>query len=77
MPTYTFTTSGATRTISSGDGWLDPQDTQGGVTAVAGCTYPDPWNAASGVALPTAACTGAAKRRDVPPPLITSHPIRS
>ena len=60
MPTYTFTTGKATRTISAGDGWLDAQDTQGGQTAIAGCTYPDPWNAASGVALPTAPCPDTA-----------------
>lgn len=70
MPTHIITTGGATSTISAGDGWLDTLDTQGGVTAMTGCTYPDPWNAVSGVALPTAACTGlpAAVPLITPPP---------
>ncbi|KAF8514621.1 glycoside hydrolase superfamily [Gautieria morchelliformis] len=72
MPTYTFTTGGSTSTITSGNGWLDAQDTQGGVTAVAGCTYPDPWNAVSAT-LPTAACTGPAAAV----PLITPAPTRN
>ncbi|KAF8589506.1 glycoside hydrolase family 5 protein [Ramaria rubella] len=77
MPTYSFTTNGKTSTISEGNGWVDNQDTLGGVTTVAGCTYPDAWNAASGVALPTAACVGpAAMKRDALEPLITSPPIR-
>lgn len=71
MPTYIYTTGGATSTISAGHGWLDAQDTQGGVTAVAGCVYPDPWNAASGVTLPTAVCTGPpASPMITPPPTI-------
>ncbi|KAJ7132694.1 glycoside hydrolase family 5 protein [Mycena filopes] len=47
-----------TPTASAGDGWFDKGDTAGGVTAVAGCTYPDAWGALT-LSAPTAACTGA------------------
>ena len=74
-PTFMFTADGKTSTISAGNGWVDAHDTEGGVTPVAGCTYPDPWNAATGVAVPVAACTGpAARKREEPAPLITPPP---
>ncbi|KAJ7448949.1 glycoside hydrolase family 5 protein [Mycena latifolia] len=74
MPTYTATgsvptltyitpTDGAatttiTPTATPGNGWFDAQDTALGVTAVAGCMYPNAWSALSSAA-PTALCTGA------------------
>ncbi|KAJ7692426.1 glycoside hydrolase superfamily [Mycena rosella] len=74
MPTYTATGSvatltyitpsasgsaaGVTPTASIGNGWFDAGDTVPAVTAVAGCTYPDAWNALS-LPVPTAVCTGA------------------
>ncbi|KAF7977033.1 hypothetical protein HWV62_4790 [Athelia sp. TMB] len=56
LPPPTLTAS-ATRSISVGNGWADPSDTAGGITAVAGCAYPNAWSAV-GVAVPTP-CGGA------------------
>ncbi|KAJ7215034.1 glycoside hydrolase family 5 protein [Mycena pura] len=47
-----------TPTVSVGNGWVNAADTALAMTAVAGCTYPDAWNALSQPA-PTALCTGA------------------
>ncbi|KAJ7487059.1 glycoside hydrolase family 5 protein [Mycena latifolia] len=63
VPTLTYimpsaTGSAVTTTASIGDGWADAGDAAPGVTAVAGCTYPDAWNALS-LPAPTALCTGA------------------
>ncbi|KDQ16328.1 glycoside hydrolase family 5 protein [Botryobasidium botryosum FD-172 SS1] len=73
----TFTKPGSKETIDAGTGWNNKADTQGMMVAVQGCTYPDAWNAQS-VAVPVAACTGAAagaaatrKRFDVPAPTAT------
>jgi glucan 1,3-beta-glucosidase len=66
LPTYTPTgtvatlppaqlTASATHTVSSGDGWADPQDTAAGPATIPGCIYPDPWNAIS-AAVPTVFC---------------------
>ncbi|KII95444.1 glycoside hydrolase family 5 protein [Plicaturopsis crispa FD-325 SS-3] len=44
---------------STGDGWFDTADTAGGVTVVAGCTYPDAWSAV-GIPVPTVCGGGAA-----------------
>ncbi|KAJ6549603.1 hypothetical protein DFH09DRAFT_926049, partial [Mycena vulgaris] len=63
VPTLTYITPSATGsaaavtpTGSIGNGWFDAGDTAPGVTAVAGCTYTDAWNALS-LTAPTAACT--------------------
>ncbi|KAJ6528100.1 glycoside hydrolase superfamily [Mycena capillaripes] len=58
--TPTITASGATMTptVSIGNGWFDAEDTALGVTAVAGCTYPDAWGALD-LPAPSALCTGA------------------
>ncbi|KAG5729140.1 putative glucan 1,3-beta-glucosidase D [Termitomyces sp. T112] len=56
LPTYTPTgtvvtlapptlTASATASIDVGNGWFDSQDASGAPTPVAGCTYPDSWNA--------------------------------
>ncbi|KAJ7692238.1 glycoside hydrolase superfamily [Mycena rosella] len=67
VPTLVFTTPSVTGsapaatvtpTVSAGDGWFDKGDTAPAMTAVAGCTYPDAWNALS-LPAPTALCTGA------------------
>jgi len=55
MSTPTFTANGAVSTASAGNGWANPNDTGGGPTTVAGCTYPDPWNAID-APMPTAPC---------------------
>lgn len=74
-PTYIFTTQGTVQTFSAGDGWFDPNDTEGGVTPIAGCTYPDPWDA-TGVPIPPpcASATTVARRREVHQPKITPPP---
>ncbi|KAF7378328.1 Glycoside hydrolase family 5 protein [Mycena sanguinolenta] len=70
LPTYTPTgsvttlvyttpapsTVTATASVSAGDGWFDAGDTALAMTAVAGCTYPNAWDAVS-TAVP-AVCTG-------------------
>ncbi|GAA6064426.1 hypothetical protein JCM10212_001201 [Sporobolomyces blumeae] len=66
--------------VDVGTGWVQPTDTAGYYTPVAGCSYPDPW---SGVAapIPTTLCTGAAAKmkratptatvtRPTPPPAV-------
>lgn len=56
-PTYT-NTKGAT--INAGNGWFDAQDKMAAPTPIAGCSYPNAWDAVS-VALPAAiVCGGAA-----------------
>jgi hypothetical protein len=44
LPVPTFTGSSG-QSISSGNGWFDADDTAPAPTPIAGCTYPDPWNA--------------------------------
>ncbi|KZP09046.1 glycoside hydrolase family 5 protein [Athelia psychrophila] len=51
LPPPTLTAS-VTHSISVGDGWYDSSDTIGGVTAAAGCAYPNAWSAVS-IAIPT------------------------
>ncbi|KAL5512513.1 hypothetical protein ACEPAG_3166 [Sanghuangporus baumii] len=58
--------------VSVGDGWADTSDTAGGVTEVAGCSYPDPWDSAAQT-MPTTTCTGTAAvrfARRTPPPVL-------
>ncbi|KAJ7487024.1 glycoside hydrolase family 5 protein [Mycena latifolia] len=62
VPTLTYimpsaTGSAVTTTASIGNGWANAGDTLPGVTAVAGCTYPDAWNALA-LPAPTALCIG-------------------
>ncbi|KAJ7478039.1 glycoside hydrolase family 5 protein [Mycena galericulata] len=57
-PSATGNAASVTPTVSIPNGWFDAGDTAPGVTAVAGCTYPDAWSAVSSPA-PTALCTGA------------------
>ena len=52
IPTYTLPPN-----FDGGDGWLNPSDTARGMTEVAGCTYPNPWDATA-APIPIAACTG-------------------
>ncbi|TDL22953.1 glycoside hydrolase [Rickenella mellea] len=58
LPPPTLTGAGASATAGV-NGWKDPQDTVGDYVAVAGCTYPDAWDATD-AALPVAQCTGTA-----------------
>ncbi|KAF7337353.1 Glycoside hydrolase family 5 protein [Mycena sanguinolenta] len=56
--TGTESAARVTATVSVPNGWFDVGDTTPGVTAVAGCTYPDAWLALT-LPAPTALCTGA------------------
>ncbi|KZV62971.1 glycoside hydrolase family 5 protein [Peniophora sp. CONT] len=56
LPVPTFTAAPASIT-SAVKGWFDTKDTAGGITPVAGCTYPDEYNGIFSVT-PTAPCTG-------------------
>ncbi|KAJ7066845.1 glycoside hydrolase family 5 protein [Mycena belliarum] len=72
LPTYTATGSVATLTyitpsvtrstvtptVTPGNGWFNAGDTAPGVTAVAGCTYPDAWSALN-LPAPTTLCKGS------------------
>ncbi|KAF5381908.1 hypothetical protein D9757_007571 [Collybiopsis confluens] len=69
IPTYTPTGSVATlppptltattKSISEGNGWFDSSDTTSAPTAIAGCSYPDAWNAIDAT-VPTSVCGGGA-----------------
>ena len=54
VPTFTSVPSSVTKSFN---GWFDSADTEGGVVAVAGCSYPDEYTASFAVT-PTAQCTG-------------------
>lgn len=71
LPTYTATgpvatlppptfTPAPTPAVDVGDGWFDAADNGGGITVVAGCSYPNAWSATS-IPIPTACATAAAK----------------
>ncbi|KAJ3981724.1 glycoside hydrolase family 5 protein [Lentinula detonsa] len=67
VPTYTPTGSVATlppptltattRSVSEGNGWFDLSDTTSAATAIAGCSYPDAWDAISAT-VPATVCGG-------------------
>ncbi|KAF8881403.1 glycoside hydrolase superfamily [Gymnopilus junonius] len=57
LPPATFTVAAASVTKPA-DGWFNTQDTVGGVTAVAGCSYPNEYDGVFAV-IPTAPCTGS------------------
>lgn len=56
-PTYT-NTKGAE--ISAGNGWFDAQDTLAAPTPIAGCAYPNAWDAVSATLPSALVCGGAA-----------------
>ncbi|KAM0747725.1 glycoside hydrolase [Meredithblackwellia eburnea MCA 4105] len=92
LPTYTPTAkvitmsastptsfpAGYSTTVNVGNGWADASDNAGWYTAVAGCSYPNPWSGVEAT-IPAAACTGsgsrAKKRAQVP--LATPTPAPS
>jgi glucan 1,3-beta-glucosidase len=70
FPTYTQTGTPVTLpqpTQSSGvpvgNGWANSEDKTGAWVAVAGCPYPDAYNATASSLIPTALCTGSNKKR--------------
>ncbi|KAF8633475.1 hypothetical protein AX15_001435 [Amanita polypyramis BW_CC] len=54
VPTFTSVPGSVTQSFN---GWYDASDTRGGITTVAGCPYPDEYDATFSVT-PTAPCTG-------------------
>ncbi|GAA5832811.1 hypothetical protein JCM5353_008342 [Sporobolomyces roseus] len=54
--------SGYSSSANVGDGWIQPTDTAGFYTPVAGCSYPDAWSGVQ-ASIPAAACTGAANNK--------------
>ena len=56
MPVPTFT-SVPTSVTQGFDGWFDKTDTSGGITTVAGCSYPYEYDGIFDT-IPTAPCTG-------------------
>jgi hypothetical protein len=70
LPTYTPTgtiatlppptlTASATRSVDVGNGWFDAADTAGAPTAIAGCVYPNAWDAVTAI-VPATVCGGGA-----------------
>lgn len=57
LPPPTFTAS-MTKSVDVGDGWFNTGDTAAAPTAIAGCTYPDAWDALT-VAVPAQCGSGA------------------
>lgn len=74
LPTEAFAAPTPPATpVNGGDGWFDKDDTIPGVITVAGCSYPNAWDATA-VPVPAALCTGSAgsrKREPVSEPVIT------
>ncbi|CAG7853930.1 Probable glucan 1,3-beta-glucosidase D; AltName: Full=Exo-1,3-beta-glucanase D [Serendipita indica DSM 11827] len=67
LPVPTFTqSSGATATVSVGNGWANPADNTPMAVPVAGCTYPDPWNALN-AAIPACGTGGGITARAAAP----------
>jgi glucan 1,3-beta-glucosidase len=52
-PSLTVTPSG----VTVGNGWYDPSDTAGAPTPIAGCSYPNAWDAIT-IAVPVTQCSG-------------------
>ncbi|OSC98799.1 glycoside hydrolase family 5 protein [Trametes coccinea BRFM310] len=59
LPPPTFSTPGVTVTATVGNGWSNNQDTTPMVTPIAGCAYPDAWDALN-AAIPAGGCQPAA-----------------
>ncbi|KAG8826365.1 hypothetical protein FRC18_010071 [Serendipita sp. 400] len=85
LPVYTRTgdivtlpgpTFSSAPTASVGNGWANAADTTPMAVPIAGCTYPDPWDALSAVApaCATAGTAGAVKREAAPAPAPTAMP---
>lgn len=59
----------ATKSVDLGNGWFNPRDTAGAPTPIAGCSYPDGWNAV-GAEVPES-CGGSIARRAAEPATAT------
>jgi glucan 1,3-beta-glucosidase len=60
LPPPTLTPS-PSKSVDVGNGWFNAKDTASAPTSIAGCSYPDAWDAI-GVAVPSACGGGAVKR---------------
>lgn len=80
MPSYTPTgiiptlppptlTPAPTKSVDVGNGWYDAQDTAGAMTPIAGCNYPNAWDA-MGAALPPLCGGGGGGGIPLPPPTV-------
>jgi hypothetical protein len=69
VPTYT---DSAGKPVGTGNGWFDANDNTLAPTPIAGCTYPDPWDALS-AAVPAGCGFGAAGAVPVASPTSTSR----
>ena len=58
LPPESFPTTGMAVTASVGDGWAHTEDSGPAVTAIAGCAYPDAWDAVSSQ-VPVSGCLPA------------------
>ncbi|KAF8171111.1 ectomycorrhiza-upregulated exo-beta-1,3-glucanase GH5 [Pholiota molesta] len=70
LPAPTLTDSGVKVVGVQGSGWFNANDKEAAPTPVAGCMYPDPWDAV-GAAVPGGACSagaGAAVPAEITPP---------
>jgi len=77
LPPATYPAPTPAATIDGGDGWFNDADTVPGMSTVAGCPYPNAWDATD-APIPTALCTGTGaigkKRGPVPMPTMTPSP---
>jgi len=87
LPTYTPTgtiptlpppslTPTPTKSVDVGSGWFDQQDTTGAATPVAGCQYPDAWDAISAPVPPACRAGTAATATTADPPAVTTAALR-
>lgn len=67
LPMPTFTDSNGQVVAVTASGWFNPNDNGPAPTPIAGCAYPDAWNA-NGVAIPSGCRGGAiAPRAEITP----------
>jgi hypothetical protein len=72
VPTFTKTGSASGSSISAGNGWVNPSDTEGAMVPIASCSYLDPWIGSANP--PSPLCSGGGAKRDIPAPVITAAP---
>ncbi|KAF8641449.1 hypothetical protein AX16_009962 [Volvariella volvacea WC 439] len=68
LPPITFAVT-PTPSVDVGDGWFNDADTAGAPTPIAGCTYPDQWDAVDAAIPPLCTGDGAAASEITPAPI--------
>ncbi|KAH9477953.1 putative glucan 1,3-beta-glucosidase D [Psilocybe cubensis] len=70
LPMPTFTDSNGQAVSVTANGWFNPNDNGPAPTPIAGCSYPDPWNA-NGVPIPAGCGAGGlvSRAQITPPPV--------